>query len=340
MKAVVNSESLQLLHKLCKNGFYEVVVKNGLVKLLAESPDDYQVEILVPYNGKKEEGRMCIPENVFALFPSKTSLIIENNVIKSLDQEISIESDLREINEIQINNEKCVNIPNFNGLIECKFAVAKDIHRPVLQCLCIDKNNMVALDGYRMSVRSNKENITDESILIPGCIVKLLRYFSKSDMATIYQDEEYIKICFGWVSITCKKPKDLQFIKYESLFHKEHATEVTVNASDLAAICKKVIQFTQSSRTMRFDFRSTDSYILAKEYGITYKKNFKCDIQGKELLIAVNPQYMLDALKNYKGNVTIYMGNDISPIVITDNENKKDLVLPIRLMNETKKTEE
>lgn len=331
MKAVVNSDSLLLLHKLCKNGFYEVVVKNGLVKLLAESPDDYQVEILEPYNGKKEEGRMCIPENVFALFPSKTSLIIENTVIKSLDQEISIESDLREIKEMQISNEKCVNIPNFNELIECKFAVAKDTHRPVLQCLCIDKNNMVALDGYRMSVRSNKENITDEAILIPGCIVKLLRHFYKSDMATIYQDDDYIKICFGWVSITCKKPKDLQFIKYESLFPNEHATEVTVNASDLAAICKKVIQFT-SSRLMKFDFKSTDSYILVKEYGIKCKKHFKCDVEGKELFIAVNPQYMLDTLKNYKGNVTLYMNNDINPIVLTDGENKKDLVLPIRLI--------
>lgn len=339
MKAVVNSDSLQLLHKLCKNGFYEVVVKDGLVKLLAESPDDYQVEILEPYNGKKEEGRMCIPENVFALFPSKTSLIIENNVIKSLDQEISIESDLKEINEIEVNTEKCVNIPNFNELIECKFAAAKDSHRPVIQCLCIDKNNMVALDEYRMSVRSNKESITDEQILIPGCIVKLLRYFSKSDMATIYQDDEYIKICFDWVSITCKKLKDLQFIKYENLFPKEHATEVTVNALDLAAICKKVIQFT-SSGLMKFDFKSTDSYILVKEYDIKCKKYFKCDVQGKELLIAVNPQYMLDALKNYKGNVTLYMSNDISPIVLTDNENKKDMVLPIRLMSETKKAEE
>lgn len=339
MKAVVNSDSLQLLHKLCKNGFYEVVVKNGLVKLLAESPDDYQVEILEPYNGKKEEGRICIPENVFALFPSKTSLIIENDVIKTLDQEISIESDLKEINQIEVNNEKCVNIPNFSELIECKFAVTKDTIRPVLQCLCIDKNNMVALDGYRMSVRSNKENITDEQILIPDCIVKLLRYFSKTDMSTIYQDEDYIKICFGWVSITCKKPKDLQFIKYESLFPKEHATEVTVNASDLAAICKKVIQFT-SSRTTRFNFKSNDSYILAKEYGVNYKKYLKCEVQGKELLIAVNPQYMLDALKNYKGNVTIYMRTDISPIILTDGENKKDLVLPIRLLNETKKAEE
>lgn len=306
MKAVVNSESLNLLHKLCKNGFYEVVVRDGLVKLLAESEDkDYQVEILEPYNGKKEEGRMSIPENVFALFPSKTSLIIENNVIKSLDQEISVESDLKEINEIEVNTENGLNIPNFNELIECKFAVAKDTVRPVLQCLCIDKNNIVALDGYRMSVRSNKENITDESILIPGCIVKLLRDFSKSDMATIYQDDDYIKICFGWVSITCKKPKDLQFITYESLFPKEHATEVTINASDLAEICKKVIRFT-SSRTLKFNFGISDSYILAKEYGIKYKKYFKCDVQGKELLIAVNPQYMLDALKNYKGNVTIY----------------------------------
>lgn len=96
-------------------------------------------------------------------------------------------------------------------------------------------------------------------------------------------------------------------------------------------MCKKVIRFKQSYGLMRFDFKSADSYILVKEYGITYKKHFKCDVQGKELFIAVNPQYMMETLKNYKGNVTLYMSNDISPIILTDGENKKDLVLPIRL---------
>lgn len=332
MKAVVNSDSLQLLYKLCKNGTYEIAVKDGQVKLLAESGDyGYQVEILEPYNGKKEDGTALIPEGVFSVLPSKTSLIIENNVIKSLDQEIKFDSNSKEINEIQINNEKCVNIPNFNELIECKYAVAADVRRPILQCICINKNNMVALDGYRMSIRSNKENITDEPILLPGCIVKLLRNFSKSDMATIYHDENYIKICFGWISITCKKPKDLQFVNYENLLPKEHTTEVTLNALDLAAICRQVIKLKQSYRLMRFNFKNTDSYILAKEQGIEYKKYFKCNVEGKELCIAVNPQYMLETLRNYAGNVTLYMSEAINPIAITDSENKKDLVLPVRM---------
>lgn len=333
MKAVINSESLLLLAKLVKDGQYQVKVVGGSVKLLAEdSLKTYQVEIAEPYNGYKEDGVLTIPMEVFALLPKKTSLIIEDGNIKAIDQEIKIDVEPSFIKEMTIDNDKCINISNFNKLIECKYAVAKEHTRPVLTCICIDKNNMVALDGYRMSVRSNKEQITEEQILLPYEIVKLLRYFLKSDIATIYQDENFIKICFGWVSITCKNAKDLQFIKYESLLPKEHTTKITVDAQMLADICKKITRISSYSQMVRFNFNSSESYSLTKIQGIEYKKYFKCLKAGKDLEIAVNPKYLFETLKSYKGNVTLYMGTDINPIIVTDDENKKDLVLPIRLM--------
>lgn len=334
MKAVVNSESLLLLSKLVKDGKYQIVVKGGSVKLLAEDLEElYQVEIAEPYNGYKEDGVLTIPTEVFALLPKRTSLIIEDEIIKALDQEIKISTEPTCINEMHVDSEKGINVPNFNKLIECKYAAAKDSHRPILTCICIDKNNMVALDGYRMSIRSNKEQITDEQILLPIQIVKLLRYFLKSDIATIYQDSTFIKICFGWVSITCLRAKESDFIKYESLLPKEHTTKVTVDAQMLADICKKITRISNYSQIVRFDFNDNDSCMLTKIQGLEYKKYFKCLKEGNDLEIAVNPRYLAETLKNYKGNITLYMGSNIASIIITDDENKKDLVLPIRLLN-------
>ncbi|AQR95531.1 hypothetical protein [Clostridium saccharoperbutylacetonicum] len=339
MKAVVNSESLLLLYKLVKDGKYKILVKGGSVKLIVEDLDElYQVEIAEPYNGYKEDGTLTIPTEVFKLLPKKTSLIIEDEVIKGMDQEIKIDIEQSCIKEIHVDDEKCINIPNFNKLIECKFATAKELTRPVLQCICIDKNNMVALDGYRMSVRSNKENITDEQILIPEPIVKLLRYFTKSDMATIYQDAEHIKICIGWVSIICKRTKELQFINYESLFPKEHTTKVVIDAQMLADVCKKVTKlsnYNHGSDITKFNF-GKGSHLITKIQGLEYKKYFKSIKEGNDIEIAVNPKYLVEALNTYKGNVTLYMGTNIDPIIITDDENKKDLVLPIRLMRNEK----
>lgn len=338
MKAIVNSESLLLLAKLVKNGIYQVSVKGGSIKLLAEDElKEYMVEIMEPYNNEKEDGDLTIPREVFSLLPRKTSLLIREDRITSENQEIKLDVQDKSINDMQINNEECINIPNFNKLIECKYAIAKDEARPVLQCLYIDKNNIVALDGYRMSVRSNKENIACEPILIPYQIVKLLRNFSKNDMATIYQDDNYIKICFSWVSIICKRLRDqkgnkLKFIDYESLFPNQDTTRVTLNALELADICKQITKLNSYSQIVNFNFNSNGSYLVTRVQGIRYKKYFKCHVDGSDLDIAVSAKYMFETLKNYKGDATLCMSNAVSPITITDYENKKDLVLPIRIM--------
>lgn len=340
MKAIVNSESLLLLSKLVKNGTYQVIVKGGSIKLLAESElNEYQVEIIEPYNNEKEDGELTIQQEVFSLLPKKTSLVIENNVIKTEDQEIEIDSKSTSINEITINNEKCINVPNFNKLIECKYAIAKGEFRPALQCLYIDKNNIVALDGYRMSVRSNKEMITDEPIFIPYGIIKLLRYFTKSDMAIIYQDEEHIKICFGWISITYSRMKDLKFVNYESLFPEEHTTKVILDAAELAAICGMISKLQHYSQVIKFSFNKGEACLQSESQGIKYKRYFKCCIDGKDLNVAANAKYMFETLKNYKGNVILYMTNDTKPIVITDDKLKKDLVLPIRMLRKEENNE-
>jgi DNA polymerase-3 subunit beta len=54
-------------------------------------------------------------------------------------------------------------------------------------------------------------------------------------------------------------------------------------------------------------------------------------LEDKEFVIAYNPRYMVDAMKQYKDKVEIRMSSRVSPIVITiDNENL-ELVLPVRL---------
>jgi len=338
MKAIVNSESLLLLSKLVKNGSYEIVVKNGVVKLLAESEHGYQVEIIEPNNVNKEDGTLVIPREAFSLLPRKTSLIIEDSVIKSNNQEILLENkENRFIEEIQMSEGKCIDITNLSELIQVTYATTKDNVRPVLQCICIDKCNFIALDGYRMSIRSNIEDITDKPMIIPSHIVELLKNFIKSDIATVYEDDEYMKICFGWISITSKKAKgdngeNLKFINYESLLPVDHKTKATIQVSELVGICKQIVKIKKHSQVTRFNFTNEYSYLSTKEYGIKYQRYFKCEIEGEELNIAINARYLLETLKNYTGNVTLYMSSPVAPILITDGKNKKDLVLPIKLM--------
>ena len=47
------------------------------------------------------------------------------------------------------------NKKEFKEAMEIITGTAKDEARPILQCLHFEKNNIVALDGYRLMIRKN-----------------------------------------------------------------------------------------------------------------------------------------------------------------------------------------
>ena len=77
---------------------------------------------------------------------------------------------------------------------------------------------------------------------------------------------------------------------------------------------------------------NNDGTIKPEKYDVEFKKSFKSNLQGEEIEMAFNPKYIVDALKNYKGQAILKIVDEISPMLITDGDKKKDLVLPIKLM--------
>lgn len=55
------------------------------------------------------------------------------------------------------------------------------------------------------------------------------------------------------------------------------------------------------------------------------------DIRENEFMIAVNPKYLIEAIKQYADKVKLKMCNLVSPIIITEDGENLELVLPIRL---------
>ncbi|OSA88362.1 UNVERIFIED_ORG: hypothetical protein B2H93_18235 [Clostridium botulinum] len=343
MKAIINTESLLTLIRLVKTDNYQVTVKNKEVKLIGtEKHGDnnvYQVVMREECFGTEEEGTIVIPKQAIMLLPKKSNCIIEDNIIKTENQEIKIATGRDPVEEVEVDSDKCALIPNFKEMSECKYAVSNDTCRQVLQCLYLDSNNLVALDGYRLSIRSSNDEITDKPILIPKYIVDLLKHFKGKEVMALTQNEDYVRVCFGWTSIICKKPKhengeELKFINYKSLIPKENKIQVKVNAEELAGICNSIVKANKYSCNILLNFNKEISTLitLKNEIGIEYKKYFKADIEGEEISIAVNAKYLLEALKNYKGDVRLYITTNVAPILITNGENKKDLVLPVRLI--------
>ncbi|MDY4723238.1 MAG: DNA polymerase III subunit beta [Clostridium paraputrificum] len=341
MKAIVNSESLIYLNKLLNVDKYQVNVQKDGIKLSAtkELKDTfYQVILTENTFGNEEEGKILIPREAIKLLPKKEPCLLNDDYISTQNQKISFsESNEEECEELIVfnNPKECKCIPNFDFLMECKYALEKSDIRPQLSSICIDENNFVALDGYRMSIRSINEIITENRILIPEEVVNILKKIKGTSIATIQENNEFVKICFGRITIVYKK-SELKYVNWRALINDvKKNIKITLNSDDIKFVLSQYIKLYRGyGSVVIFNINNKRSYIKsskANEGSIKFERYISAELEGEEIEFAINAQYLLDALKYHDSNCTLYMSTPVSPIVI-ESENKTDMILPIRLI--------
>lgn len=341
MKAIVNSESLIYLNKLLNVDRYQVNVQKDGIKLSAtkELKDTfYQVILTENTFGNEEEGKILIPREAIKLLPKKEPCLLNDDYISTQNQKISFsESNEKECEElIEFNNPKeCECIPNFDFLMECKYALEKSDIRPQLSSICIDENKFVALDGYRMSIRSIEDIITENEILIPEEVVNILKKIKGTSIATIQENNEFVKICFGRITIVYKK-SELKYVNWRALINDvKKNIKVTLNVDDIKFILSQYIKLYRGyGSIVIFNINNKRSYIKsskANEGIIKFERYISAELEGEEIEFAINARYLLDALKYHDSNFTLYMSSPVSPIIL-ESKNKTDMILPIRLI--------
>jgi DNA polymerase III subunit beta len=223
------------------------------------------------------------------------------------------------------------------------FAIAQDETRPILQGILFEiknKNlNLVALDGYRLAIKSEfLDTDIDMEVVIPG---KTLNEVSK-----ILEDiEDIVDITFtnNHILFNLERTKIIsrllegKFINYNSLLPQEHKLLVDVNRQELQNAIERASLMAKDGNTnlIKLDFQQDNLIITSNSQLGKVREEITIKLQGDEVQIAFNSRYLLDVLKNVEDNeVVMKMTSGISPCVIEEknNENAKYLVLPVRLM--------
>lgn len=317
MKAIVNSESLIYLNKLLNVDRYQVNVQKNGIKLSAtkEFKDTfYQVILTENTFGNEEEGKILIPREAIKLLPKKEPCLLNDDYISTQNQKISFsESNEEECEElIEFNNSKeCKCIPNFEFLMECKYALEKSDIRPQLSSICIDENNFVAMDGYRMSIRSIDDIITENRILIPEEVVNILKKIKGTSIATIQENNEFVKICFGRITIVYKKSQ-LKYVDWRALIRDvKKNIKITLNVDDIKFVLSQYIKLYRGyGSIVIFNINNKRSYIESSKavIGITkFERYISAELEGEEIEFGINAEYLLDAIKHHDSNCTLYM---------------------------------
>lgn len=347
-KAITGKTTMPILE-----GIYIKAFKNNLT--LIGSDMDLSIETSVEAD-VIEEGTIVVDSKIFSEIIRK--LPNSDVYIETLDNDIiQITCEKSIFNLVYMKAEDYPSLPEIKENISVEvpqdilksmirgtsFAVAQDETRPILQGILFEikdkKLNLVALDGYRMAVRSEYLGSDDNiDVVIPG---KTL-----NEVAKILEDaEDLVKITFtdNHILFNLDKTKIVsrllegKFVNYVSLLPQEHKILVEVNRHDLQNCIERASLMSKDSNSnlIKLDFNEDNVIITSNSQLGKVREELNINLQGEELQIAFNSRYILDVLKNIDENeIYMEMTSSVSPCIIRckSNDNSRYLVLPVRLM--------
>lgn len=245
-----------------------------------------------------------------------------------------------------INENQIFSIPQStlkNMIKGTSFAITQDESRPILQGILFEVKdgllNLVALDGYRLAVRTEQLD-TNNSInaVIPGkTLIEVAKILEDSD--------ENVNITFttNHILFSLEKTKVIsrllegEYIKYNSLLPQEHKLLVNVMRQDLQNGIERASLMSNDSNSNLIKLSiEPDTIIITSNSQLgKVREEVTIDLQGEPLQIAFNSRYILDILKNMEAEeIVMEFTSSVSPCILKDkeNDNCKYLVLPVRLI--------
>ena len=347
-KAITGKTTMPILE-----GIY-ITAKNNELTLIG-SDMDVSIETKVQAN-VQEEGMLVIYSRIFGEIIRK--LPNSEVVIETLENEImQITCEKSVFNLVYMNGEDYPELPKINENLSVEvpqnilksmikgtsFAIAQDETRPILQGILFEvknKNlNLVALDGYRLAIRSEfLDNDSDVEVVIPG---KTL-----NEVSRILEDtSEIVKITFtnNHILFNLNDTKvvsrllDGKFVNYISLLPQEHKIYIDVNKQQLQNFIERASLMAKdiNSNLIKLDVQEENIIITSNSQLGKVREELNVNLQGESIQIAFNSRYLLDVLKNIDGDeVVLEMTSGVSPCVIKckNTDNSKYLVLPVRIL--------
>jgi DNA polymerase III subunit beta len=224
------------------------------------------------------------------------------------------------------------------------FAIAQDETRPILTGVLFEvKNrrlNLVALDGYRLALRTEYID-TDNSVssVIPG---KTLNEVSKiledsEDAVNIIFTSNHILFKLGETKIISRLLEG-EFIKYASIIPQEFNLKVTAKRGQILNCIERASLMAKEGNTnlIKLDIQEDNLVITSNSQLGKVREELNIILQGEGLQIAFNSKYLIDVFKIIEEEeIVMEFSSAVSPCIVKNKEldNCTYLVLPVRLLN-------
>ena len=227
------------------------------------------------------------------------------------------------------------------------FAVSTEENRPIFTgCLfeIVDnKLNVVAVDGYRLAIKSSNinEKTNNFSSVIPGKTLNEVNKIMSDSFDTVKIGIAKNQALFEMEN--CKivtRLLDGEFLKYANAIPNSWETRVKVNKNEIQNCFERISLISSSSiekekkYPVKIDIEIGKITISCANQMGDAKEEIIAETEGKELQIGFNPRFFLDALKAIDDEeVYIEFGTNRSPAIIKSVEDGDYtyMILPIKM---------
>ena len=227
------------------------------------------------------------------------------------------------------------------------FAVSTEENRPIFTGCLFEvlegKLNVVAVDGYRLAIKSKELNSTgtDFNSVIPAKTLNEVNKIISDSFDTVKIGISRNQALFEMEN--CKivtRLLDGEFLKYSNAIPKNWETRVKVNKNNIQNCFERILLISASSiekekkYPVKINIEIGKLTISCANQTGDAKEEIYLDTEGKDLEIGFNPRFFLDALKAIDDEeVYIEFGTNRSPCIIkpVDDGDYIYMILPIKM---------
>ena len=226
------------------------------------------------------------------------------------------------------------------------FSVATEDTKPILTGELLQYADgylsIVAVDGFRISYR--REPLESEHGPVKAVVpAKALNELSRvlpsdgdEDVIFYFSEKRIVFKLSGFTFISRLLEGD--FIRYDQIYNEDFSTIVTTERVPLLTGFERacLIAGVNKKPPVRIEIKDDAIVITSNtEIGRSYDE-VSCDIDGKDIEIAFNPRYLIEALRAIdEEKVVLRFTTPLSPCILrgVESDAYKYLILPLRMRN-------
>ena len=315
---------------------------------------EYILEANVTEQGNTVVNAVMFSEIIRKLPNAEIQIRINDNNLLEIECEGSLyklatmdPEEFPELPRINIDNSIKLEQSTLKNMIrKTIFAVSTEENRPIFTGSLFEvidgKLNVVAVDGYRIAIKSKEvEESNQFSCVIPGKTLNEVNKIIADSFDTITVGIEKNQALFEMEN--CKivtRLLDGEFLKYSNTIPQTWETRIKVNKSNIQNCFERILLISASSiekekkYPVKVNIEVGKVTISCSNQTGDAKEEILVDTEGKDLEIGFNPRFFLDALKAIDDEeVYIEFGTNRSPCIIRpiDDGDYVYMILPIKM---------